>query len=119
MVVLCTVFSGVNMESEEFDLSQCKQRESHWRNNQHNYLYSGLLDKVNFPLCSLEVKLDIKEPRKLDWSEARKFCRERCMDLISLETEYEHRLLKRKMKQLGMRSVWTSGHLCDRQVSER
>ena len=55
----------------------------------------------------------------MDWSEARKFCRERCMDLISLETEYEHRLLSRKMKQLGMRSVWTSGHLCDRQVSER
>ena len=46
MVVLSSVFSGVNMESEEFDLSQCKQRESHWRNNQHNYLYSGLLDKV-------------------------------------------------------------------------
>ena len=46
MVVLSTAFSGVNMESEEFDVSQCKQRGSHWRNNQHNYLYSGLLDKV-------------------------------------------------------------------------
>lgn len=60
-----------------------------------------------------------KEARRLDWVEARRFCRARCMDLISLESQWEHRLLARKMTELGMKSVWTSGHLCDHQVSQR
>ena len=60
-----------------------------------------------------------QETRRLGWSEARRFCRTRCMDLISLETPGEHRLLARKMKELGVKSVWTSGHLCDHQVSQR
>ena len=41
------------------------------------------------------------------------------MELISLETEWEHRLLARKMKELGMKAVWSSGHLCDHSVSQR
>ena len=106
----------------EWDLTLCKERGNHWRNNQHNYLYSGLLGQVGGTssrvLC-LFLQRNAKEARRLEWSEARRFCRSRCMDLISLETPWEHRLLARKMKELGAGSVWTSGHLCDHQVSER
>ena len=38
---------------------------------------------------------------------------------VILETEWEHRLLGRKMKDVGSVSVWTSGHICDGSVSER
>ena len=33
----------------EWDLTLCKERGIHWRNNQHNYLYSGLLGQVECP----------------------------------------------------------------------
>ena len=33
--------------------------------------------------------------------------------LYTTETEWENRLLSRKMSQVGAVSVWTSGHVCD------
>ena len=39
--------------------------------------------------------------------------------LICIESEWEHRLLGRKMKDVGSLSVWTSGHICDGSVSDR
>jgi len=41
------------------------------------------------------------------------------MDLVSLESEWEARLIARKMKKFGASSVWTSGHICDKSVTER
>ena len=39
---------SVTGAKEEFNISLCKSRDSHWRNNQYNYLFSGFLDdKVN------------------------------------------------------------------------
>ena len=33
--------------AKEFNLTLCNTREGHWRNNQHNYLFSGFLqDRV-------------------------------------------------------------------------
>ena len=39
--------------------------------------------------------------------------------LIFIESEWEHRLLGKKMKDVGSSSVWTSGHICDGSVSDR
>ena len=33
--------------------------------------------------------------------------------LYTTETEWENKLLSRKMSQVGAVSVWTSGHVCD------
>ena len=101
------LFSYVSAE-EEFNLELCRSRPSHWRNNQHDYLFSGLLD--------LGKGLDYPT---LPWEEARAFCRKRCMDLVSIEFESEFRLVRKNLDEVGARSVWTSGHICDRSVSER
>ena len=59
------------------------------------------------------------QPEELSWSLAREFCRARCMDLVSMESEWEARLVARKIKKYGADSIWTSGHICDHSVSER
>ena len=41
------------------------------------------------------------------------------MDLVSLESEWEARLIVRKMKEFRAKSIWTSGHICDHSVSEQ
>jgi len=93
-------------EQQEFQLELCRRRPLHWRNNQHNYLHSSLLDGG---------------AGRLDWEAARTFCRQRCMDLVSLETGWEDGYLRRRLTEAGLSltTAWTSGHLCDRAVSER
>ena len=41
------------------------------------------------------------------------------MDLVSIEFESEFRLVRKNLNEVGARSVWTSGHICDHTVSER
>ena len=41
------------------------------------------------------------------------------MDLVSIEFESEFRLVRKNLNEIGARSVWTSGHICDESVSER
>ena len=36
-----------------------------------------------------------------------------------MESEWEARLVARKMKKYGADSIWTSGHICDDSVSEK
>ena len=108
VTLLTGLFSNVLSQQEEFDLELCRSRPSHWRNNQHDYLFSGLLD--------LGEGLDYPT---LSWEEARAFCRKRCMDLVSVEFESEFRLVRKNLNEVGARSVWTSGHICDHSVSER
>ena len=50
------------------------------------------------------------EAEKLDYTKIFFLC---------LENEWEHRLTARKMAEVGASSVWTSGHVCDHNVSER
>ena len=54
-----------------------------------------------------------------DWSGAGDWCQKRCMDLVSLETEEEWRLVRTKMEAAGAKFIWTSGHICDRAVGQR
>ena len=41
------------------------------------------------------------------------------MDLVSLETEEEWRFVREKMEAAGAPFIWTSGHICDREVGPR
>jgi len=49
---------------------------------------------------------------KWDWFNARNYCRKRCMDLVSFETEQEYQFIKALMTQ-DVKYFWTSGRLCN------
>jgi len=49
----------------------------------------------------------------LNWLDARNWCRDRCMDLISMESAEEIKTVKRMMQQKNIKYCWTSGRLCD------
>jgi len=44
LVTMCLIM-GWGCQGQEFDLELCKNRESHWRSNQHDYIFSGILDQ--------------------------------------------------------------------------
>jgi len=47
------------------------------------------------------------------WLDARNLCRERCMDLISIETFQEFKMVKDIIQKHKIHSLWTSGRLCN------
>jgi len=50
---------------------------------------------------------------KGDWLEGRNFCREYCMDLVSLETQQENDFFADFLESNDLDYIWTSGRLCD------
>jgi len=50
---------------------------------------------------------------KGDWLEGRNFCREYCMDLVSLETQEENDFFAEFLESNALDYIWTSGRLCD------
>lgn len=48
---------------------------------------------------------------KWDWFNARNYCRKRCMDLVSFETQDEYEWVKQRMSDT--KYIWTSGRLCN------
>jgi len=48
-----------------------------------------------------------------DWLSARNYCRQRCMDLVSLETSMENEWIKQRIVGDNVKYIWTSGRLCD------
>ncbi|XP_046988477.1 uncharacterized protein LOC124594166 [Schistocerca americana] len=55
----------------------------------------------------------------LNWLEARKYCRDRCMELVSLETLDENEFVKEKIDSGEQNYAWTSGRKCDFQGCNR
>jgi len=51
-----------------------------------------------------------------NWFTARNYCRKRCMDLVSIESQQEQNFVGQNMARAGVREVWTSGRLCDKEV---
>merc|ERR1711874_459113 len=49
---------------------------------------------------------------KWDWFNARNYCRKRCMDLVSFETQQEYDWVKGFIN-VNVPYFWTSGRLCD------
>ncbi|CAH1368087.1 unnamed protein product [Tenebrio molitor] len=54
-----------------------------------------------------------------DWLGGRNYCRQRCMDLISLETSAENEWIKKRIVDEKVKYIWTSGRLCDFQGCDR
>merc|ERR1712083_467620 len=69
------------------------------------------------PANTRKVFLNKDEPGfedlKGDWLEGRNFCREYCMDLVSLETEEENTFFFNYPRRNKLDYIWTSGRLCD------
>merc|ERR1712013_82350 len=117
------VFLLVGCSSAQvWDKELCRTRESHWTHNNHGYLYSGRSD-----LLAAEEKITTKTGAgeanitavTRDWAGAGDWCQKRCMDLVSLETEQEWEKVRDKMEEFRAPFIWTSGHICDREVGTR
>merc|ERR1712117_69283 len=78
---------------------KCSSRPKHFKRGEHNYFFSK--DEAGF------------EDLKGDWLEGRNFCREYCMDLVSLETQDENNFFKNFLKRNKVDYIWTSGRICD------
>merc|ERR1719322_1157520 len=48
-----------------------------------------------------------------DWFNGRNFCRDRCMDLVSFDSDDEYRLMASVVKADNVSVVWTSGRKCN------
>jgi len=47
------------------------------------------------------------------WLDARNLCRERCMDLVSIETFEENMMVMKLLHEKRLKDLWTSGRLCN------
>ncbi|XP_037089883.1 uncharacterized protein LOC119110243 [Pollicipes pollicipes] len=77
----------------------CASRAKHYNFRGHNYLFSW----------------NTQDAGTRTWFHARNYCRDRCMDLVSMETGEENEQMKRFVENgVGRsQSVWTSGRLCN------
>jgi len=76
----------------------CANRRKDITFGNHNYLLSWKQRDTNF---------------KYTWINGRNFCRERCMDLVSLETPQEDKFITNQVVSGRQRYIWTSGRLCN------
>ena len=71
-----------------------------------------LLPLICFTASSAYI-LSILQGHEVGWLDARNLCRERCMDLISIETYHEFLLVQDIIRRHNLNSIWTSGRLCN------
>ena len=69
--------------------------------------------KVNSNFMQSQWEITEFQGHNANWLDARNICRERCMDLISIEAYKEFNFLQDIIKQYNLHSVWTSGRLCN------
>ena len=110
------------LEAAVWNLELCKTRESHWKFGDHGYIYSGqsqlLESEKKTSVVTGDKEAELTAVTR-DWSSAGDWCQARCMDLVSLETEEEWRVVREKMEAAKAPFIWTSGHICDREVGPR
>ncbi|KAF5270465.1 hypothetical protein FQA39_LY08343 [Lamprigera yunnana] len=112
LVVLALIFYMVSAQFlngrtlEPPVASLCAQRTIHERSpNSRGYFFSWRDPKLR--------------GTEEDWLGARNYCRQRCMDSISLETSPENEWIKQKLVNENVKYIWTSGRLCDFKGCER
>ncbi len=71
----------------------------HFTHDGHAYFYSG--------------HEEAHKDDKVDWLEARNYCREYCMDLVSVETPSENDMVEQFILGEDLPYIWTSGRLCN------
>jgi len=79
---------------------KCRNRPKHYMDKRsgHYYFFSG---KSHF------------RGYEASWLDARNICREMCMDLVSMETQEEQKMIEKILTKFDVDSVWTSGRLCN------
>jgi len=80
-------------------LEECKKRISHLNWGGHHYFLSWREPWHKF--------------EDWDWFNGRNFCRDRCMDLVSFDSDDEYRLMASVVKADNVSVVWTSGRKCN------
>jgi len=80
-------------------LELCKKRKFHEKYGGHHYFLSWREPWNKF--------------EDWDWFNARNFCRERCMDLVSFESPEEYRRFATMMHFENISSIYTSGRKCN------
>jgi len=80
-------------------IEMCVNRTSHGKLGKHHYFLSWREPWNKF--------------EDWDWFNARNFCRERCMDLVSFETAHEFQMFKEVMIADNITSIYTSGRKCN------
>jgi len=80
-------------------LELCKTRKYHEKYGGHHYFLSWREPWNKF--------------EDWDWFNARNFCRERCMDLVSFEDPAEYRHFAKIMHKDNVSSIYTSGRKCN------
>merc|ERR1711894_169464 len=78
---------------------KCSSRPKQFERDGHYYFFSKFEKKF--------------EDLKGDWLKGRNFCREYCMDLVSLETQEENDFFADYLESNSLDYIWTSGRLCD------
>jgi len=108
---------------QEIDKVLCAKREAHWTFKGRAYVYSGFA--TDFDDEEEKTVLPGTNGKKnytgvvRDFGNAVRHCTLRCMALVSLETEDEWDFIREKMEEVEAPFVWTSGHKCDKTVSNR
>jgi hypothetical protein len=99
VVVILPLASCVAKNLSEPNPELCSSRKIHVKKLNSAYYFSW-------------VEKDTKN-LFLNWLDARNWCRERCMDTVSLETPQEIQLIKQYIQAHNVKYSWTSGRLCD------
>lgn len=77
----------------------CQKRKFHEKFGGHHYFLSWREPWTKF--------------EDWDWFNARNYCRERCMDLVSFESPEEYRHFALMLHRDNISSIWTSGRKCN------
>lgn len=96
-IILCDVADSLILSQPVHE--KCKNRPKEFDLNGQNFFYSG-----NRP----EMK-----GRTVTWIEARNYCRQFCMDTISIESQNEFDMVKKLLEEYLISYIWTSGRVCD------
>jgi len=104
------------------DIQLCRERESHFTYGGHGYIYSGQskhLDSTQAKSVQTGAKGAEVTAVTKNFTGASEWCEQRCMTLVSLETEGEWLEVRAKMEAAKAPFIWTSGHICDRSVGSQ
>jgi len=78
---------------------KCVSRPKHFQYDGHNFFFSKFEEQYKNITAN--------------WLDGRNYCREHCMDLVSLETEDKNDFFINWLLENDLPYIWTSGRLCD------
>jgi hypothetical protein len=99
VVEVSRAFNSNNEVSWKPSVEKCKSRPKEFSISGKNYFFSGNLNELR--------------GKEVSWQQAREYCRNYCMDTISIETQKEFEMVKKTLEDYSVHYIWTSGKICD------